>query len=881
MPTIGWMISTNGQRNLRGGNNGLAISFIRPFATDKALNQNTPPEDLEGIFQTDEVEASAADILSNGRFLVNPWRHLKHGETEWRLYYKFEAGGFDNYKDVFTSRSGVEEARVHPAQRELILERINEELEELTDKMKQALSSHPDKLEEDKKGFVHAMAPLSQLPPVISNEVLRFGHIIDFDDNFYVGDDPATGSYVDQEVVFIAVPNIVINGTLHEPDRIQPLAFPGNGLPDMAVVEYPTLKVQTGAINRDFAIIVECTRIQKPVSAVAAGDAESDRRKRDVVSILGGSLSPIRVAADIIQSDDNLEAQFQESWIPYLLNALGNGWLVDDTDTPFDDHVFTVVQKELDCKSLLGLNADDKIDIVLPKSGWTYQQIQQQFKADFQNPSSTDLSETSEFWLGIAYLMNQLDSASNAQLVDTWGGLADMLRDSVKATNLIKDWLGYLLVKFAREDRKEFARRELLPEIETVVTEQTAAECRLRALELTRGLDIDTRQAIVAEISSPTQPALEFPNTVNYLKRELTVFEFKNKPPTAVYPKPEDQIGEAVKLVAEEANLAVNENHAPKPIARDDGLPIRIDSEIPNAGDQLERDQQIRGYAIALRCEIRSVKEGNKLVSQEWVTNTQIACHHGDGAFVISDVDGIASTGICAIGSAEINGMRVTEAIYDGAPLCSVPGRHEMDADPASLTPIKHIGWKSEEADFDKDNTATLDFGWYKELGDSLQHVPLGFGLSYASVGTAILNNGIVEQPEYRFPDFEASLLPASEIENIPGRDEPWGEFQVYLSNEAIGEPQLVSVALKSKKNYDLGWADGQSLTSETKASELLGGQTPVTLLVPENEKVYEKGLTEIARRNGDQMLGIRIEHCVHSGPELEAACVLEGLRGH
>lgn len=845
MPTIGWMISTNGQRNLRGGNNGLAISFIRPFATDKDLYQNTPPEDLEGIFQTDEAEASAADILRNGRFLVNPWLHLKHGETEWRLYYKFEVGGFDNYKYTFSSRSGIEEARVNPAQRELILERINQELEELTVDMKQALSSHPDKLEEDKKGFVHAMAPLSQLPPVISNEVLRFGHIIDFDENFCVGEDPATGSYVDQEVVFIAVPNIVINGTLHEPDRIQPLAFTGNGLPDMAIVEYPTLKVQTGAINRDFAIIVECTRIQKPVSALVAGDAQSDRRKRDVVSILGGLLSPIRIAADIIHSDDNLGAQFQESWIPYLLNALGNGWLVEDTDTPFDDHVFTVVQKELDCKRLLGLNADEKIDIVLPKSGWTYKQGQQIFKADFQNPGSTELRDTAEFWLGIAYLMTHLGSASNEQLVETWGRLADMLRDSAKAANLIKDWLGYLLMKFAREDKKEFVRKELLPEIETVVTEQTAAECRLRSLELTCGLDSNTRQSIIAEVSST--PDQEFPDTVNYLKSQLTIFQFKNKQLTAENPKPGDQIGEAVKAVAEEASLTVNENHVPKPIARDDGLPIRIDSEIPNADDQIERDRQIRGYAVALRCEIRSDNKGNELVSQEWVTNTQIACRHKEGAFVISDVNGIASTGIFAIGSAEINGMRVTEAIYDGAPLCSIPGRHEMDADPASLTPIKHIGWKSEEADFDKDNTASLDFGWYKELGDSLQHVPLGFGLSYASVGTAILNNGIVEQPEYRIPDFEASLLPASEIENIHGRREPWGEFQVYLSNEAIGEPQLVSVALKSKKNYDLRWADGQSLTSETKASELLGGQTPVTLLVPENEEVYEKGLTEIA----------------------------------
>lgn len=831
MDTIGWMLSVNGQRNLRGSEDGLAITFIRPFATKVKLHKKISPDELEYIFQAEEVEVSTSEVLEHYPFLVNPWLHLKHGETKWRFFYS-DGGGFNNHPDELLSRSGVEEERVHPAQHKLILNRISEELKELTTGMTQALSSHPDKLEEDKKGFVHSMAPLSQLPPVISNEVLRFGHIIDFPVNFHTGDSPANGSYVDKEVVFIAVPVIEVNGTEHEPDGIEPLAFTGDGLPQMAVVKYGTLKVKTGDIEREFAVIVECARIEDKPVAKMDGVAAPDNRKRDVLSVLGGPLSPLRVATEIIQSGEDHDAHFKKSWVPFLLSSLGNGWLVDDSDTPFDDHVFTVVATEHDCKRLFGLAEGETIDKMLPKQGWDYNKIVYLFKEDFQNPGLTQLRDTAEFWLGIAYLMNQSDSSSETQLVvDTWGEIADLLRDTTKVVNILKDWLSYLLMKFTNEDLQSEARA-ILPKIAMVINEPTAAECRLRALELVHGLDYDNRVAIIEEIAN--EKAQDFPQTVSYINSRLSIFHFNNEPPppSKDNPSPVGLVDRMVKNVVTEAHSIVQKNHSQKPMARDDGLEIQIDSETPEIGDQL-----IRGYAIALRCEIPNVEQDEMKVKQEWITNTQITCHHDQGSFVISDKNGAASIGMCAIGSAEINGMRVTRAVYDGAPLCSVPGSSKRQD--STNPPIRHISWLTNDKEFDADGTTSLDFGWYSGLENSINHVPLGYGLSYSSVRTAILNNGIVEHPNFRLVDFEATLISATQIQD-------WGERKTYLSYEAVGEPQLVSIRVESKNNYNLSWADGQSLSNETKASELLGNQTPVTLLVPKGENIYEKGITEI-----------------------------------
>ena len=244
-----------------------------------------------------------------------------------------------------------------------------------------------------------------------------------------------------------------------------------------------------------------------------------------------------------------------------------------------------------------------------------------------------------------------------------------------------------------------------------------------------------------------------------------------------------------VDIVIHEFIAAVMASGRIKPIARDDGLLVRI--ETPGQAGDVDDDLTTRGYAIALK-PVFDPDGGTQIVDDAvtWVTTTNVTFSGHDGErpnkLVLRQAGTYVPTvGATTVGSLLSNGRRISEIFYDGAALSAAPGT----ALKKNTVLIHDTNIGSVEAGFeDFDDTLSLDYTWYEYVNDGDQHprrpLPmLGYGLTYYALKTKINNAGIVCDKRHRLDTYPAELKEASSIAD------GWVRVRPYESLEAAGAP--------------------------------------------------------------------------------------------
>ena len=215
-------------------------------------------------------------------------------------------------------------------------------------------------------------------------------------------------------------------------------------------------------------------------------------------------------------------------------------------------------------------------------------------------------------------------------------------------------------------------------------------------------------------------------------------------------------------------------------VAKDEGLHLVFEADI----DETRRiaDQQMRGYALALRAGIKPAGAAQPKwddSSDRWITDTQLSLS-AERADLVTTKNGKQTFWFHeGVGSSIDHGHRVVATMYNGHPLLSTPYKWK---DEAAKTIEPEDG---KDVDFDGFNE--VEFLWPRWQAES-KLPPMAFGAAYQGIAATLGNAGDIREAEFRVAGSYTALKPAKDCfaDSLP--------VTFYRSREKLDAPRVVGL---------------------------------------------------------------------------------------
>jgi len=753
-------------------------------------------------------DISSETALSTLADLLFPWKWDQPDRRKWKLFGRVDPTA-PSWQEIGTYTVIAGTPEVHASSADLC-KTFADEVAKRSSGCDGAFSvndsrwlghTNPDRNSKEaaviEQSLVHALAPPTHAPVVLSNQV--FG---------YAGFIKITKADFDPFKEFVAFPVVRLNNILYTPTSV---AQNATGFP---AASYDTVYGSVTLIFKSFATAADKTKLADLGLNISYGSPA-----RDVIApifaahdlplgILGNAVGDIQYADKITDHGNEItnpdlplflmEKFPAAAWRFVLVQALGTGWFRRRPDGK-RPHVLEYAASGADIDDWKNvLPSLDKL-FIPPASPTDSDDWLKRLRKHYFD-SNVDRSSPD------APLLDALDDVL-ADVADLPTGSPDDSARRIQAQRFFRSW-SHLALEFIG-DRRSGAFQAWLEVLIRLKAPQNPTPDENKAIEricarldklisanssdrlLLGALDVDANQPpwtpLENMVDADEDPKKEG-DAADALKQWCSDrIDAKLKAEKLDRPSQTDtRLGEA-----KGALLADFGDQGHRLVRRefDQGLPIRFD-DMTTIGDV---DKQIRGFAIALQTGLRDGADAFKPDRAAWITQTGVLSYAKDpGAFLTLTTDGTIAMSAGTVGSATQDGQRVVQFIYNGNPVFAAG-----------------IGTaRNPTGALDADDFRSLDFRWPE--GSVLPS--LGYGCELRGVCTAIDNAGGVVNSDLRDSDRDKVACLVA-IEKLDSAKWPTTPPLKYRSCVAPGAPKVESIGTMPATDRDV-W----ELTDETRA---------------------------------------------------------------